>query len=139
MGRILTQNRCIPLASIIEKMTEKVCPRTLRKEIKRIGFHSRVAAKKPFLSNKHKVDRLAFAKKYQAWQLSDWMNVIWTDEVSFEIGKNSLQVKVWRRSYERYSWDCLAPTFKSGRTSVMIWGAFTDYEKCPIVIMPSDR
>ena len=65
--------------------------------------------------------------------------MIWTDETSFEIGKNSQQVKVWRQSYERYSWDCLAPTFKSGRTSVMIWGAFTGYEKCPIVIIPSDR
>ena len=21
----------------------------------------------------------------------------------------------------------------------MIWGAFTDYEKCPIVVMPSDK
>ena len=67
------------------------------------------------------------------------MNVIWTDEASFEIGKNSWQVKVWWRSYERYSWDCLAPTFKSERTFFMIWGAFTGYEKCFFVIMPSDR
>lgn len=137
--RILIQNRRIPLVSIIEKMTEKVCVRTLRKEIKRIGFRSCVAAKKPFLSHKHKADRLAFAKKHQSWNTLDWMHVIWTDEASFEIGKNSRQVKVWRRSYERYSWDCLAPIFKSGRTSVMIWGAFTGYEKCSIVIMPSDR
>ena len=71
LGRILTQNKHIPLASIIEKMTEKVCARTLRKEIKCIGFHNSVATKKPFLSNKHKVVRLAFARKYQAWQLSD--------------------------------------------------------------------
>ena len=67
---ILTQNRCIPLASIIEKMNEKVCVRTL-KEIKRIGFDNCVAAKKPFLTNKQKADRLAFAKKYQAWSSSD--------------------------------------------------------------------
>jgi len=69
-------------------MTEKVCAPILRKEIKRIGFHNYVATKKPFLTNKHKADRLAFAKKYQAWQLSNWMNVIWTNEASFEIGKN---------------------------------------------------
>ena len=75
-------------------MTKKVCVHTLRKEIKRIGFRNRIAAKKPFLSDKHKADRLAFAKKYQAWEVSDWMNVIWTYEASFEIGKNSQQVKV---------------------------------------------
>ena len=62
LGHILMQNRRIPLVSIIEKMTKKVCVRTLRKEIKYIGFHNHVAAKKPFLSDKHKVDRLAFAK-----------------------------------------------------------------------------
>lgn len=83
LGYILTQNRRIPLASILEKMTKKVCACTLRKEIKHIGFHNRVTAKKPFLTNKHKVDRLAFAKKYQVWQLSNWMNVIWTYEASF--------------------------------------------------------
>ena len=139
LGCILIQNRHIPLVSIIEKMTKKVCMHTLRKEIKRIGFRNRVEAKKPFFSDKHKVDRLAFAKKYQAWEVSHWMNVIWTDEASFEIGKNSRQVKVWHRPYERYSWDCLAPIFKSGRTSIIIWSAFTCYEKCPIVVIPFDK
>ena len=139
LGHILTQNRRIPLVSIIEKMTKKVCVRTLRKEIKCIGFRNCVAAKKPFLSDKHKADRLAFAKKYQAWEVLDWMNVIWTDEASFEIGKNSPQVKIWRQPYERYSWNCLASIFKSGRTSIMIWGAFTGYKKCPIVVMPFDK
>ena len=89
LGRILTLNRCIPLVSIIEKMTKKVSVRMLWKEIKRVGFHNCVAAKKPFLSDKHKADRLSFAKKYQTWEVWDWMNVIWTDEASFEIGKNS--------------------------------------------------
>ena len=69
----------------------------------------------------------------------DWRNVIWTDETSFEIGKRSRQVKVWRKSHERFSLDCLAPTFKSGRSSVMVWGAITGFEKCPLVIIPPDR
>ena len=78
-------------------------------------------------------------KNIKAWEVSDWMNVIWTSEASFEIGRNSRQVKVWHRPYERYSWDFLAPIFKYGRTRVMIWGAFIGYEKCPIVVMPSDK
>ena len=66
LGHILTHNRRIPLVSTIEKMTKKVCIHTLWKEIKRIGFCNCVAAKKSFLSDKYKADRLAFAKKYQA-------------------------------------------------------------------------
>ncbi|CAA9501973.1 MAG: hypothetical protein AVDCRST_MAG96-2018 [uncultured Segetibacter sp.] len=46
---------------------------------------------------------------------------------------------VWRRASERYSLSCLAPTFKSGRTSVMVWGAFSGFDKCPLVVMPSHK
>ena len=107
--------------------------------MKSIGFCNRVAVKKPFLSQKHKADRLAFAKEHKHWTTSDWRNVIWTDETSFETGKRSRQVKVWRKSHERFSLDCLAPTFKSGCSSVMVWGAITGFEKCPLVIIPLDR
>ena len=139
LGRILSQNRHLPLAAIREQMHVKVSPTTLRKAMKSIGFCNRVAAKKPFLSQKHKADRLAFANEHKHWTTFDWRNVIWTDETSFEIGKRSRQVKVWRKLHERFSLDCLAPTFKSGRSSVMIWGAITDFEKCPLVIIPPDR
>ena len=92
------------------------------------------------ITDKQKADRLAFAKNCQAWSLSNWMfNVIWTDDSSFEVGKNSRQVKVWWQPYEHYLSNCIASTFKSRRISIMIWGVFIGYEKCPIVIIPSDR
>ena len=139
LGRILSQNRRLPLAAIREQMHVKVSPTTLRKAMKSIGFCNRVAAKKPFLSKKHKADRLAFANEHKHWTTSNWRNVIWTDETSFEIGKRSRQVKVWRKSHERFFLDCLAPTFKSGRSSVMVWGVITGFEKYPLVIIPPDR
>lgn len=139
LGRILSKNRRLPLAAIREKMHVKVSPTTLRKAMKSIGFSNRVAAKKPFLSKEHMARRLAFAKEHRHWTISDWKNVIWTDESSFETGKRSSAVKVWRKSHERFSLDCLAPSFKSGRSSLMVWGAFTGYDKCPLVIIPPDR
>lgn len=139
LGRILCKNRRLPLAAIREKMHVKVSPTTLRKAMKSIGFSNRAAAKKPFLSEKHKARRLAFAKEHRHWTTFDWKNVIWTDESSFETGKKSRPVKVWRQLHERFSLDCLAPSFKSGRSSVMVWGAFSDFDKCPLVIIPPDR
>ena len=65
--------------------------------------------------------------------------MIWLDVSSFEIGKNLRQIKVWWRPYERYAWYCIAPTFKSGCTSVMVWGTFTSFDKFPLVIMPLDK
>ena len=35
--------------------------------------------------------------------------------------------------------DCLTPTFKSGRTSIMVWGAFTSTYKLPLIAMPPNR
>ena len=47
--------------------------------------------------------------------------MIWTDESSFENGKDSAKVMVWRLPFEKYFEECLAPSFKSGRTSLMVW------------------
>ena len=34
---------------------------------------------------------------------------------------------------------CIDPTFKSGRTSLMIWDAFAGGKKSQLVFMPKDR
>jgi hypothetical protein len=65
--------------------------------------------------------------------------VIWSDESSFEFGKNVRQITMWRRPYKRHVWDCIAPTFKSGCTLVMVWDAFTRFDKCSLVVIPPDK
>jgi hypothetical protein len=47
---------------------------------------------------------------------------------------------VWRRhSSKKNLANCVTPTFKSGRTSYMIWAAFAGNQKSKIVFMPKDR
>lgn len=139
LKHLILRDRRAPIAAIQAQMTTKVCIRTLRRYIRALGFNNRVAVKKPFLSKAHKAQRLAFAQAHAHWSEEDWKNVIWTDESSFEVGKHSRLVRVWRQVYERYAWDCLCPSFKSGRVSIMIWGAFSGYHKSPIVIIPTGR
>ena len=71
--------------------------------------------------------------------MDGWKKVIWTDESCFEIGKILGRIRVWRCTSERFNNSCLAPIFKSRRTFVMVWGAFTGFDKCPLVIMPTNR
>ena len=132
-------NRCAPLAQFASNLPTPVCVRTLRKELHILGIGSRIAIKKPFLSPKHKVDRLEFAKQHLHWSMEDWSFVMWTDESSFEVGHQSRTIRVWQKPYEKYSWDCLAPTFKSGRTSIIIWGAFTSSNKSDLVLIPPNK
>jgi len=102
----------------------------------KLGFRNRIAHKKFYLSIDHRAKRLAFAKEYRHWTESDWENVIWTNESSFELGKTSRQIRVWRKVHDAYESKCLVPTFKSSRSSVMVWEAFTRFDKRPLVLMP---
>jgi len=111
----------------------------VRRGLKKLNLESRVAVKKPFLSAIHRERRLLFAKKYKSWTAEDWKRVIWCDESTFEIGKNSRQTRVRREPHEKYLPECLAPTFKSGRSSLMIWGAIAGEHKSELVFMEKDR
>ena len=120
--REILKNRRATLPQIVNMVPEKVSVSTIKRTLHSAGFRSRVAKVKPYLSQKHLAGRLAFAKKHENWTLNDWKKVLWTDEVSFEKGKNTRRIRVWRRILEEYLPQCLVPSFKSNRSSVMIWG-----------------
>jgi hypothetical protein len=116
-------------------MATHVSSSTIRRRAHEIGYNSRIAVKKPFINDKNKQKRLDFARQHLEWTIADWSKVIWSDESSFETGKKSQQVKVWRQVGERMKLECLEPTFRSGRSSTSIWGAFFGTTKIPIVFL----
>jgi len=136
LNRLIAKNRKAPLAEITNMMDIEVGERTVARTVHKLGYQARVAAGKLFLNSKHVSKRLEFALLHQHWTIEDWKRVIWTDESLFEVGRNSRRPHVWRRKDEKYKSDCLAPSFKSGRTSIMIWGAFVGCTRLPLVIMP---
>jgi hypothetical protein len=103
------------------------------------GYYKRRARKKPFLSTKQRKVRLAWAREHRHWTLKQWKKVIWTDECSFEVGHDGSQIWVWRKTGEEYLDACLKPTFKSGRTSVMFWGAIGYDMRGPCAILNNGR
>ncbi|CEG63234.1 hypothetical protein RMATCC62417_00410 [Rhizopus microsporus] len=123
LGRVVRANRRATLREISQLISTKASERTIHRELRKLGYASRVAVKKPFLNKK------------QQKTVDDWKKVIWTDESSFEIGKLSSQPRVWRNASEKFKKECLAPTFKSGRTSIMVWGAIAGRKKSKLVFM----
>ena len=63
-----------------------------------LGYHSCVAAKKPFVNDQQKEKRLAFANDHLNWTVNDWRTVVWLDEPSFEIRKLSKQTHTSRKT-----------------------------------------
>jgi transposase len=92
--RDLSSNYCAPLAELCENIIPHVGMGTLHKEIHELGVNGYIAVKKPFLNDINRVKRLAFAKQHVLWMVYDWNDVIWTNESSFEVGKQSCQIQV---------------------------------------------
>ncbi|KAH9074093.1 hypothetical protein Ae201684P_015991 [Aphanomyces euteiches] len=87
----------------------QVSPETVRRRIRETGINGRAAIKKPYLSKANKKKGLDFDREYHLLPASYWEKGIY----------------VWRKPGEEYLDQCLAPTFKSGRDSVMVWGSMS--------------
>jgi hypothetical protein len=129
----------ITLVDITNKSGVNVSASTVRKALHDVGFYNRIVQNKPFLFDIHRARRLQFAREHQKWTIEDWKKVIWTVDSTFEVGKSSCQILVWRKNDERYKVDCLTPIFKLEKTSIMIWGGFTATHKLNLICMFPNR
>jgi len=102
------------------------------------GYWRRVARKKPFLDERKKGLRLAFAMAHREWTREDWRRVIWTDECYVWLSGHSSRVWVTRRPGEEYDDDCLVPKF-SKHATIMVWGAILGGRKCAPVLWDKDN
>lgn len=96
---------------------------TIRSRIKESGeFNSYWASRKPFISKKNKIKRLAWAREHLDWTLDQWRRVMWTDESPYVLRFNG-KTKVWRMHNERYDPRCCKASVKHD-AKIMVWGAF---------------
>lgn len=72
----------------------------VRQRLHEAGLHSRTAARKPLLSDRHKATRLQFAQSHKDWSVEDWGQVMFTDESTFTT-KGHERLKVWRQENHR--------------------------------------
>ncbi|MBW0584762.1 hypothetical protein O181_124477 [Austropuccinia psidii MF-1] len=83
-------------------MTSLVSTQTIQREIHKLGKHSQIAPKKPYLRPQNFQRRLAFTQAHRHWTINEWAKVIWTDESAFKLGKWVDQVRVWRMASKKW-------------------------------------
>ena len=83
------RNPRMKIAEVKDQIATSILTHTVHLWAHDLGFNNRVAVKKPFLSDSHQERRLRFAKEHESWTVDQWRSVLWTDESSFEIGKNT--------------------------------------------------
>ena len=95
---------------------------TVKRILHKYGLYGRIGAKKPFLSTKNKRSRVLWCRAYQRFNLTNWKQVIYSDECRFEIfGKAKYNVR--RPKNTRYINRYTQKTMKYGGISLMVWGA----------------
>ncbi len=111
----------------------KISFNTLRRYLHKQGIKSCIAVSKPFLSTRNIRARILWANLHQNWSLSQWQNVVFSDESSFTARPTSLRKRVWRLSCQRYDTKYILPTFKSGYICISVWAAFSARGRTPLV------
>ncbi|MBW0592528.1 hypothetical protein O181_132243 [Austropuccinia psidii MF-1] len=104
LSQIITRGRRLTVAQVTNLMTHMVSTRTIHK----LGKHSCIAPKKPYLQPQDFQQRFAFAQAHRHWTINDWARVIWKDESAFELGKKVDRVRVWRTPQEKWQLENLA-------------------------------
>jgi transposase len=78
----------------------------IRSALKREGFTRRLAMRKPPISEKNRVLRLAWAHEHINWSREQWDEVLWTDETWITGGRHT-RTWVTRRPGEEWIDTCI--------------------------------
>ena len=138
----LKKNRWSSLATLTNQFNQnvdprRVSPKTVSRRLHEMGYYSRIPKRKPLISNRNRKQRLVFYNTHKNWTLSQWKNIIWSDESRFTLFNNDGRLRVWRHKGERYNSDCIINTVKGDGGSIMIWGCFCYGILGPCIVVDS--
>ena len=99
-------------------------PSTIRKRLRSFDLISRRMVKKPLLTRKQRMARVAWCHEHRHWTEDQWKNVFFSDESKIEMTYHSGNTRVRRYSWEAQQPFCQQPTVKHP-ASLMIWSGFS--------------
>jgi len=120
------RNRFITASEIQRTVpgADRLSHSTILSRIKETGeLKSYWAAKKPFISEANRVNRLEWAHEHLNWTAEQWNSVLWSDESPFVL-RNQGRKRVWRMHNERYDFRTTQGTVKHS-AKIQVWGCFS--------------
>lgn len=98
--------------------------KTLKRRCKEAGYYSCICCQKPYLSKAQANARWMWAITYMFWGICEWSRILWSDEVTFQIGGKKCKERCIRNRDERCHPDCIQFQMHRGHTTpVHFFGA----------------
>lgn len=89
-----------------------VHPQTIRRRLKSAGLSGEIAKRKPWISEKNRKKRLAWARDKVEWSVADWKKILFSDETKIQLFDGV--IRVWRKPKESLKNRFLKPTVRHG-------------------------
>ncbi|GFV56822.1 HTH_Tnp_Tc3_2 domain-containing protein [Trichonephila clavipes] len=78
-----------------------IVPQTISRHLAEANLKSKGLFRALPLTPKHRQLRLQWCQARSMWNVTDWQNVVFSDESRFVLGTDDNRVRVWRRPGER--------------------------------------
>jgi len=88
---------------------------------------------KVVLTRKHRQARLEWARAHLRFTRADWANVLFSDETRYNVTSNDGLLRVYRRTHERISENCVVERDRFGGGSVTILEGISLHHKTPVL------
>ncbi|GFU66353.1 HTH_Tnp_Tc3_2 domain-containing protein [Trichonephila clavipes] len=98
---------------------------TVRRRLHMNGLDARVPRVCAPLSIQPRVARLKWCRGHGNWTVSDWGNVMFTDELRFALEPDDKRIMIWRKQGTRNQPENITeyPEFRGG--SIMVWAGIS--------------
>ncbi|CDF38907.1 Transposase [Chondrus crispus] len=120
-------------SELVKTLSLPVTPSTVRGILRAtptIQYSKIVPA--PMMLPRHKIAREQWCSEKVTWTVSDWMNVVWSDEKKFNLDGPDGFGYYW---HDLRTDNWMFSKRQQGGDSVMVWGAFSGTKKCELSVL----
>jgi hypothetical protein len=82
-------------------------PATLKRRCNKAGYYSSIKCQKPYLSQVQANARWLWAITHIFWTIWEWSHILWSDEVTFQLGAKHCKKRCIKNNTERCHPDCI--------------------------------
>ena len=118
---------------IIGRHNREISAETVINRLRSAGLSCRRPVRGIVLHQRHRIARLAWARRHIRFTMADWANVLFVDVTRILLRGNDGRARVYRARGERFNENCVVETEPFGGGSIMMFAGISMHTKTSLV------